>query len=330
MLRRLGKRRRAGMVGGPQVSPLPTGPCRNCGMPTPGRFCPECGQRSAQRVLSAPQMVHDGVEDHLSLDARLPRTLVSLLFRPGFLTAEYLAGRIVRYVSPLRLYLSASLLFFVLLPFVAGFDRLWQAMEPRVNQASSSETAHPERHSRTRDRVGDASQPGSSLPGGSGEFVLTRSGIDTTKVGGLLRPLAVYYVRQEAKLNSMSPREGSRVLYGEVVENVPRLVFLLLPVFALFLKGLYPRRLYVEHFVFALHFHTFLFLGATVALVGESMTVLMLLSLLALIYLFLAQRRVYQQGWRWLIAKHIMLLIAYWCASVVIFTSAIFVAVLTA
>ncbi|MBW3629148.1 MAG: DUF3667 domain-containing protein [Gemmatimonadetes bacterium] len=56
-------------------------------------------------------MAAEGIQDQLSLGAELPVTLAALLFRPGHLTREYLAGRIVRYAPPLRLYLVASLAF---------------------------------------------------------------------------------------------------------------------------------------------------------------------------------------------------------------------------
>jgi hypothetical protein len=62
-------------------------------------------------------MVVDVLEDQFILDKRLPRTLGSLLFRPGHLTVEYVNGRIVRYIHPFRLYLVTSIIFFLLLSF---------------------------------------------------------------------------------------------------------------------------------------------------------------------------------------------------------------------
>jgi len=51
------------------------------------------------------------VESYLSLDGRVPRSVVALLFRPGFLTREWLAGRRVRYSSPLHLCLWTAIAF---------------------------------------------------------------------------------------------------------------------------------------------------------------------------------------------------------------------------
>lgn len=91
----------------------------NCGDPTPGEYCPTCGQRKVDVQVSVRTMIMDVLEDQFILDRRLPRTLVALLFKPGFLTVEHVNGRIVRYIHPFRLYLVTSILFFLLLSFLS-------------------------------------------------------------------------------------------------------------------------------------------------------------------------------------------------------------------
>src|SRR5690606_1410078 len=68
----------------------PDEPCLNCGDPTYGRYCPSCGQRKLEVEVSVRTMLKDVLEDQLALSGALPRTLVSLLFRPGHLTNEYI------------------------------------------------------------------------------------------------------------------------------------------------------------------------------------------------------------------------------------------------
>jgi hypothetical protein len=93
----------------------PDHPCLNCGDPTHGEFCPSCGQRKADVQVSIGTLVADALEDELLIGRRLPTTLGALLLRPGKLTADYVDGRVVRYVRPLRLYLVSSIIFFLLL-----------------------------------------------------------------------------------------------------------------------------------------------------------------------------------------------------------------------
>jgi hypothetical protein len=97
----------------------PASPCLNCGDPTPGRYCPSCGQQKTAVQVSIRAMVAEAVEDELSLDRRLPATLGALFLDPGQLTAEYVSGRIARYVRPFRLYLVSSVIFFLLLSFTS-------------------------------------------------------------------------------------------------------------------------------------------------------------------------------------------------------------------
>lgn len=100
-------------------------------------------------------------------------------------------------------------------------------------------------------------------------------------------------------------------LLRSALDYLPHSMFFLLPVFALLLKLLYVfrRRLYVEHLIVALHSHSFLFLGFLLILLSESLgswvpalePLLRWLRIALLVwmpvYLFIMQKRVYQQGW---------------------------------
>lgn len=93
----------------------PERPCTNCGDPMPGNFCRMCGQRKVEVRVSLGRMLMEVLDDQFSINSALPRTLAGLLFRPGHLTREYMSGRIARYIPPFRLYLVASVAFFVAL-----------------------------------------------------------------------------------------------------------------------------------------------------------------------------------------------------------------------
>ena len=89
--------------------------CLNCGAVLPGQFCPDCVQRDQPIRQPAHVFIGESVSEYFGLDGRLWRSLGLLLFRPGVLTEAYLDGRRTRYLRPLRLYLTATLLFFFLL-----------------------------------------------------------------------------------------------------------------------------------------------------------------------------------------------------------------------
>lgn len=99
-----------------------TGPptCPNCGDGRPSRFCATCGQNDRNYVRGLVPVVWEFFRESLEVDSRLFRTLKLLLFRPGSLSTEFTANRRAAYMSPVRLYLFASFLFFLVLSTMPG------------------------------------------------------------------------------------------------------------------------------------------------------------------------------------------------------------------
>ena len=100
-------------------------PCLNCGAARSGRFCSECGQDGDRRLSTLPTLVRRGIGAVLDLEGPLPRTVRRLVLEPGRLTREYAEGRFAGQVSPMRVYLVASAIYFFAAPYLAGgFVRL--------------------------------------------------------------------------------------------------------------------------------------------------------------------------------------------------------------
>jgi len=57
---------------------------------------------------------HELTHEMLHVDGRIVQSIRRLLLSPGFLTREYIQGRRARWVSPIRLYLIFSVMFFAL------------------------------------------------------------------------------------------------------------------------------------------------------------------------------------------------------------------------
>src|ERR1700733_2850514 len=94
--------------------PVPQGVrCENCDALVTQKYCGVCGQRREPPVHSLWHFSQVATEDLTHADSRLWRTLGALLFKPGYLTQQFLAGRRARYLPPLRLYLVLSVAFFL-------------------------------------------------------------------------------------------------------------------------------------------------------------------------------------------------------------------------
>lgn len=309
-------------------------PCQNCGDPTPGQYCPSCGQRKVEVRVSLGTVFGDVLQDEFVLNAALPRTVVALLFRPGLLTAEYIRGRIARYIPPLRLYLVASVVFFLIISLIglraldrATFgatttrmtvDSARAALTNRLAQLEQADTASMPASARAIVRhsifVTDSTLQTLAGSASTDTVTLDRS-LEGVSAGGALPPgtlqqwardlsyrSSIPWIergldRKIQQIGHLPPRDALRAVAADMLTYAPHMVFVLLPVFALLLKLLYIRRdrYYMEHFVFALHAHAFFFVMFLIMLLLPSPAGIIVLWMM--LYVWLAMKRVYGQGW---------------------------------
>jgi hypothetical protein len=290
-----------------QGEPLPAGePCANCGDRTPGNFCRHCGQARRVVHVSLREMLADFLDDQLALNSRLPKTVAFLLLRPGFLTREYLRGRIASYIRPLRLYLGTSVLFFLVFALAArsgGWLELNLGPDPTETARQAGATrppAAPDPHETTR----QASAAGVPLPPPSPRAVPIQTVGPSLAVHGM-GAFGDTLSAKAVRFMEMSRAERQQVLLNGLQDEGPRAMFAMLPIFAFLLKLLYVRkkRFYVEHFVFALHFHAFAFLLLTLLVAVEEQFPAVRETQLAnvatgwiFLYLFLGMKKVYGEG----------------------------------
>ncbi len=287
------------------IDPAPAA-CGNCGSLLKGPWCHRCGQEAHDPMQRFRGALRDLFEHVLHFDGRLWHTLLPLYFRPGFLTRDYLAGRRVRYVAPLRLmFFLAVIAFFVLrlnvesnplqtgaadtgryaaAHSVAGVERLHQSERARIDAALRKpglpapaqvllQTARWQDDAAADRRLAELGAPESAASSAS-----TRSSVAQARLGPLSAPgdpraawlLEHLRTRLQAGLND--PRQW---LLG-VLHLLPQTMLVLLPLFALVLKlVLYDkRRLYMEHLLVALHSHAFVFLDLIVLVALDALQAL--------------------------------------------------------
>jgi hypothetical protein len=79
------------------------------------RFCTHCGQENLEPKESVGHLVRHFFEDITHFDGKFFVTLKDLIVRPGFLTREYVAGKRMTYLNPIRMYIFISAIFFIAL-----------------------------------------------------------------------------------------------------------------------------------------------------------------------------------------------------------------------
>lgn len=283
--------------------------CANCATAVSGNFCPACGQETTLHVPSAREFLHEFVGHYVALEGKLWKTLSRLLFKPGRLTLEYLEGRRARYVQPLRLYLTLSIIFFALLkygPFhVVNGD--WEDGKARAElQAGAPARAGAQAGARPVAQAGAAAQTGATPVAQAGAAAEAEDEAAPAAAPGdshgkhkLRGKIASWNPNWGEKLehfNALPGEEKSHLVSSAFFGYVPYAMFCLMPVFALYLKLLYlgSGRRYGEHLLFALHTNGFAFLAIGLILVApEGWFIKPALALWLTFYLPTAMRRVY-------------------------------------
>jgi hypothetical protein len=255
--------------------------CANCGAAVTGKFCSECGQRVEHSVHSVWHFTLEATEDLTHADSRLWRTMGALLLKPGYLTSEFLAGRRMSYMPPIRLYLVLSLLFF-LITSITRDPATHVLFVDRAGHEVFSQQAAESRHERAEKACAKL----------------------------LLRTSCLKAVEDD----------GHRLVEA-YTHNLPRAIFLMVPILALVMKPLYlrQRRHYVEHALFILHDHSFVFLlfgllAVVAALLKFAVPVTPLAIAAGLyipFYYYRGMRRVYGEGPARTVGKLVVLSIAY-------------------
>ncbi len=318
--------------------PRPTH-CLNCGTAATGKFCVECGQENEDQTVAIKLLAHDLLSSVASFDAKLLRTLVPLVIHPGFLTREYNAGRRVRYLSPLKLYLTFSVLFFILLPFthhasLVNTRALASAaaktkIAPQTVAQIKADKDYQDAQADLKAEVQEDA-PGLKIAPQHGRATLSlgKSSYDLTRLPATVEaynaqqrdtrqtpdPKLVQYLKRQI----IKAKQNPKLLSEALLDYIPKMMFVLLPAFALSLKLIYLRskRFYIEHLIFSLHLHAFLFLLLSVLLLGEltvprAAAVTPLAVIAALLYPYFAMRVAYKQSWGKTLVKYTLLAFNY-------------------
>jgi hypothetical protein len=279
--------------------------CHNCGAETSGNFCALCGQETILHMPSAAEFLHEFVGHYVALESKLVGSLGRLLFRPGALTNEYIAGRRVRYVQPLRLYLSLSILFFAIIklghPSLLGSDV--DTSQPLVVLHGAADA---EKGGATSPK---SVKPAALKPAAKPDAATTDSDDDDKdELMPWMEKKLPWIAHRFKHFSALDRAEQQRTVAEGFFHYAPYAVFCMMPFFALYMKVLYlgSGRRYGEHLLFALHTNAFAFLMLAVFALSPWGWARALLMLWTLAYLPLAMRRVYRRGrfatlWRWLL-----------------------------
>jgi hypothetical protein len=243
----------------------------------------------------------------------------ALVRSPGLLTREFLEGRRARYLSPLRLYLMASLVYFLIAPFANAANKSSAVDLPGIKISTTSENTAAPSGSRAQ-RVAQSAQRAIEEQRAVSPEQRDSTLKEIARAPQLLQPLL--------RRATLDPTGFKRAIF----EAMPRVLFMLVPVFAAILALFYRHRKYPEHLYFAIHLHAFIFVALSVSALAKLTHIAMLMSVvkfLALIsipiYLTLAIRKLYGGSMLATIVKETVIGSLYALVGGFVFMVAIFV-----
>jgi len=275
----------------------------------------------------------DFFENLFSVDSKLIASLVPLLLRPGLLTRAFIDGKRIRFLPPVRMYLVFSVLFFLSLN-IAKPD--FEGTRVHIDKGNGELITLRNRLS-DDEVLSDVTRREAALAQ-LDEIIEDREKPREEKDEKALEEMTFFerLVQQNivSKAERLEEMEGTAFLeriYPLLMSYLSWSLFLLMPVFALIMKLLYIRRdpVYLDHLIFAFHYHSFVFLFLTLSIlwqmampidVGEP--VLWITVLTIPIYLYRSMRRVYGQGRLQTLIKMTILCGTYFFALVIASTLA--------
>jgi hypothetical protein len=299
--------------------------CANCGTALNGPFCSNCGQKASDFHRPFWWIAGEFLDAVFGYDSRTFRTIWLLFAEPGEFTRRYNAGQRASLLPPFRLFLIATVVFFVTLQLtglaMVAFKTRTMAVSDLPPEAVESIKKNDEGARLTIENEGKISVVTMEL------FVPAHA---ATKEAAAQSHQSVASVQQALAAESKAAKpdeagwlkwiEAKAKRIGEGYERafadplklngplntwLPRLMLVLVPIFALLLAVMHwwPRVFLVEHLIFSIHIHTVLFVALslvalTAAIIGSSGFIWAVWVLL-IIYLWMAMYRVYGRSW-WL------------------------------
>ncbi len=335
--------------------------CLNCGYPFSGHefFCPSCGQKNKGSRITFGNFIKEVFAGFFSWDTKFWRTLITLIARPGKISSDYVEGKRVRYANPFRFYITASILFFLVYGINETLNNFQELNSKSsfskkkninieldsINSIINNEIAKTQKpldstqlelakqlNIPLNDSLALKNKPRISF-GGSTRLddyikfnrkypdINAYAALDSLKQDNTLVNRFLY--NRAILANSFFKEQGKRkeflskmLSYGSIS------LFILLPIFTLFLKFFYIRRkyTYVEHLIFVFHTQTVFFLLLTILisvnLFTENVGPEIFIGLF-LIYLFIAMKKFYKQGYFKTLIKFIMVNFVYMFLAVI-------------
>ncbi|MDC6387420.1 DUF3667 domain-containing protein [Maribacter sp. PR1] len=309
--------------------------CKNCErtFDTDYEYCPYCGMEATDN-LTVGVLFSNTIENYFSIDARFFRSFVTLMVKPGVLARRFVDGKRLKYLHPAQFYLFISVVFFFVFSFSVrqADNEVSEAIKKGLEQEINIDSIAVNVDSLDMAEAKVALKKNQKIVGMSDEKLMeldsvmsSDSGVPNISLGfkrKLLDSLIAVGAPLDQKLEAMGMDKDTnafgRRFYAQMLkfyekqgggivqvlyDTIPIAMFLLLPLFAVFLKIFYWKpATFAHHLVFSFYFFTFIFTSFCVMLLVNKVWEIpiwieVLICFSFILYLIIALRNFYRSSW---------------------------------
>jgi hypothetical protein len=258
--------------------------CLNCRHVVEQRFCPNCGQENTESRKTFHHLFIHFFEDLTHYENAFWRTIKNLLFKPSSLTKEYLSGKRLSYLAPVRLYIFISFITFFLITVIPNSeDHLIKAKQttttPVIDKNGNKKDsiistttglskiiAKQEAEENERDTANYNFKDNDSSWIFSSRFKSVAQLDSVQKLGPASKRMSAlkYWFERKALLvtKNNTNTEIIEKFKESFVHNFSKVLFIYMPIFAFFLWLFHGKKrwFYFDHGIFTLHYFSFLLL----------------------------------------------------------------------
>lgn len=309
--------------------------CKNCERTfnSDYEYCPYCGMEATDN-LTVGVLFSNTIENYFSIDARFFRSFVTLMVKPGVLARRFVDGKRLKYLHPAQFYLFISVVFFFIFSFSVrqADNEVSEAIKKGFEQEINLDSIAVNVDSLDMAEAKAALKKNQKVIGISDDKLMELDSVmssepQTANISfgfkrQLLDSLITVGAPLDQKLEAMGMDEDTnafgRRFYGQMLkfyekqgggiiqvlyDTIPIAMFLLLPLFAVFLKIFYWKpATFAHHLVFSFYFFTFIFTSFSVMLLVNKIWEIpiwieVLICFSFVLYLIIALRNFYRSSW---------------------------------
>lgn len=254
--------------------------CLNCNHVVEKRYCSNCGQENIDSRKSFYELFVHFFEDLTHYENAFWKTIKNLITKPASLTKEYLSGKRMSYLAPIRLYIFISFVTFLTINILDSTTEEHELEKSKPEKETLSSVEKQIIELQKSGEIGKKEADSLLLElktakelkkekYGDGHFFNTDyKTIEELEKDRNLHPekfnaLEYWFLKKSIPIHQKyTNKEIKDKFFESLTHNIPKSLFLYMPLFAFALWLFHGKKkwYYFDHGIFTLHYFSFLLL----------------------------------------------------------------------